>query len=343
MWLSRRVSTVVLAAAMLAASESSLAQQPTHLSGEEVEKLCTEADKVPVPTGLLPTAAQAAKLAPSCSPLDLYYASTPGHLEETRLCGLAQWQRDVALDARHVESPRISSSQFLAIAMVFANGEGAPRNIPLARRFACLAGDDGFTDVDNVLTAIDGGKLEVCSEDGSFFGRQPNYECLLVLQARITNELEREEDRAERTLPRARMVLWQALANARSDYLDAHLPELPNGNTGATQSGMDDMLNLDRAWIEVLRSIEKGELPQGFANAATFAEVDKQLNVQYADRLKEAVEYPSMMSIAELRTAERAWLRYREAWVQFGTACWPRTKPDQWRSWLTAQRLDEMG
>jgi hypothetical protein len=33
------------------------------------------------------------------------------------------------------------------------------------------------------------------------------------------------------------------------------------------------------------------------------------------------------------------WMRYREAWVQFGKVKFPSVTADSWRTWLTRERI----
>ncbi|MGC2620496.1 MAG: lysozyme inhibitor LprI family protein [Acidobacteriaceae bacterium] len=40
-----------------------------------------------------------------------------------------------------------------------------------------------------------------------------------------------------------------------------------------------------------------------------------------------------------MREMERAWIRYRDAWVAFWAVRWPRVSADSWRVYLTLQRI----
>lgn len=44
----------------------------------------------------------------------------------------------------------------------------------------------------------------------------------------------------------------------------------------------------------------------------------------------------------EMRDEERAWIRYRDAWVAYGAVRWPRVAADSWRAYLTLQRLAQL-
>jgi hypothetical protein len=46
------------------------------------------------------------------------------------------------------------------------------------------------------------------------------------------------------------------------------------------------------------------------------------------------------MTEERLLKGERAWIRYRDAWVDYGTRLWPSTSTDSWRTWLTLERIE---
>jgi len=43
---------------------------------------------------------------------------------------------------------------------------------------------------------------------------------------------------------------------------------------------------------------------------------------------------------AGIQAAQRAWLRYRDAWVEFGKVRYPAVPAHAWRAWFTRQRID---
>lgn len=45
----------------------------------------------------------------------------------------------------------------------------------------------------------------------------------------------------------------------------------------------------------------------------------------------------SCASQSEFRAMERAWIRYRDAWVAYGAIKWPKVTADSWRAYLTLQ------
>jgi uncharacterized protein YecT (DUF1311 family) len=249
---------------------------------------------------------------------------------------------------RGAVNPQRTDSDFdsdsaLVLAMLYANGEGVKRNVPLARRFACAS--DNFVQTDDVLKQIDsGGRLEICGPDGSHYGRRPNYLCLGIEQERVDAELKLQQVQTGKAIPPDSIAAFHALQSAWSTYREAHGAEEPNGNTGLVQSGMDNELNLDRFWIAVLKSIATGTPPSPALSSVDLPSQDKTLNEDYrqALTLAAACDGDACTTADQIRIAERAWLRYREAWVRFAARRWPKVPADSWRAWLTQMRIEEL-
>jgi uncharacterized protein YecT (DUF1311 family) len=82
--------------------------------------------------------------------------------------------------------------------------------------------------------------------------------------------------------------------------------------------------------------------------AADAAEEDRALNAAYQ---RELTNHPAKCgtdlrdfcsSEVAFRSSERAWLRYRDAWIAFGIVDWPHTTADSLRTYLAMQRLKQL-
>jgi len=298
-----------------------------------------------------------AALPKDCSPVALYYdMEDPIRFSRARACGFAKWQEYVDSKKPVEESvPPIENAEFLALAMLFANGEGVQKNIALARKFVCANNRD-WVEVGSILSTIASGKtLDICSK---YFGRWPEFICLGRDQGRINQELDSEKAQIRSRLPDNAQSAFDKLQSAYRDFRDAHETEKePTGkmNTGAVQENMAEDLEDDRKWAAVLKNLAAGGPPAGVAEASDFAKRDADLNKAYAEWMKNAIDSDNQSDCefkndqnrrncpnqASLRKAELAWLRYREAWVNFGALVWPRISADHWRAWLTAQRIED--
>jgi len=334
-----------------------LSAQPASMSDDEVAKVCGQVQFASVPQSLFPTPAEIATLPKDCSPINLYYTlEDPARLTKARGCGLAKWQK--YLDSiKHDEdsTPPMENAEFLALAMLYSNGEGVQKNPALARKFVC-ANDSDWVEVGSILSVIAAGKtLDVCSAN---YGRWPDFICLGRDQGRVNQELNSEKAQIRSRLPANAQTAFDKLLSAYQDFRDAHETEKePTGNmnTGAVQAHMAEDLEDDRKWSTVLKAVAAGGPPAGVAAASAFAKQDADLNKAYAEWLKDAIDSDNQSDCefksgqnrrscpnqASLRKAELAWLRYREAWVNFGALVWPEIPADHWRAWLTEQRLED--
>jgi uncharacterized protein YecT (DUF1311 family) len=43
-----------------------------------------------------------------------------------------------------------------------------------------------------------------------------------------------------------------------------------------------------------------------------------------------------------LRSTQRAWLKYRDAWAVFGAARYPQRTAAEWKAWATRQRITQL-
>jgi Lysozyme inhibitor LprI len=311
-----------------------------------------------VPKTDLPTIAEGVALAKAgatgygCAVV-AYYGSAPNRFRDARFCAFAQaamfrdGSRDAMLGAQKLASggatsPKLQQPDALTLAMMYANGEGVTRNLKIAKHLACTS--EGWTDPQEVLKDMGSGKRFVlCEEDGSRFGgRQVNYLCSGIRLNQVPEQLKRQRAATVATLSvEARPAFlsleaeWKRLQKASND---SYVESCGNGN-GCPTYEMQYDLQLQRRWVALLKEIESGALPAAIETSAEFPVADKELNRTYQGQLTDT--YEDNLKLA-LRKSEREWLRYREAWVQFGMARWPDTSADQWRAWLTSQRTVEL-
>jgi uncharacterized protein YecT (DUF1311 family) len=100
-------------------------------------------------------------------------------------------------------------------------------------------------------------------------------------------------------------------------------------------------ISLNNDFLAALQRFEKGQLPK--FTALEFSKVDAELNSLYSklqsDPKNSAYEYTTLTPEG-VKIAQRAWLRYREAWVKFGHVKYPSVTPESWRTWLMQERVE---
>jgi hypothetical protein len=129
------------------------------------------------------------------------------------------------------------------------------------------------------------------------------------------------------------------LRTAHEAYVEAHGSgevDLTGTARGAMVVGAEEALREEL--VKVLERLRSGRaLP---TPAARLPAEDAALNAAYRRRLREVAEGGefSGMTPASVRTAERAWLRYRDSFLAFAAVKFPRVPRDELAAWLTRQR-----
>lgn len=138
------------------------------------------------------------------------------------------------------------------------------------------------------------------------------------------------EDRA--ALDKARAALGKFIA-ARASY--------ERDLSGSDRSSVmtDEEASQRQRFLDLLQACEAGELPS--YDADQLASADAMLNLNYHEALKRE-RIDSTVTAAGIKITERAWIPYREAWVQLGGARYPAVSGAAWRTLLSLQRSNEL-
>lgn len=106
--------------------------------------------------------------------------------------------------------------------------------------------------------------------------------------------------------------------------------------TARAAISIEEAERLEAELLADLHRFETGKLPEGRSPKAA----DGVLNATYARVLSRLeTEQNATVNAEGVRTTQRTWLRYRDAWAHFGTARYPSTKPERWMAWASIQRI----
>lgn len=241
-----------------------------------------------------------------------------------------------------------------SLVVIYANGLGVPRDFALARRMACEAGG-AYAEVEGRLehlAAIEAGTdqepLDFCDDitSGYMMGFCAEREAALAREAR---------GRTWSTLlagwPAAHRDAWTSLRAAADAFFEQRVAnEVDVSGTGRAAFIVGETEALEIALLESVQAFERGELPQ--ATADDLAGADRRLNESYAAARAaakpEAADDGSMfgplgtIKPEGIRDAERAWIKYRDAWVTFGAARYPAASETAWKHYFTVQREKQL-
>jgi hypothetical protein len=320
---------------------------------QDEKNVCEPLPKVSVPEQDRPTIADVENQFHSagCFAGEIYYSDASDRFRKARFCVLAKLglirnttspaqikliQSAAASGATDPEDLDVMDSAVLG--MLYANGEGVQRNLPLARQFVCgssdgVGGDSPADDLGAFEQAIKKGThYDACDVDS---GRSMAYRCTGLQLQLIPEEISREENAITASLPASLEPSFRQLQAARRTFDKASAKLSNEGCENGPGCGLfveEAELRPMSEWLSLLKAIhEDGPAPAATISASSFRTLDNQLNLEYQNALT--------TGDPAIRAADRAWLKYRDAWVQFGTLRWPAVTADQWRAWQTAEWL----
>jgi len=322
------LQTAAAVVAMLLASMGPAARAESPAAGAE----CSALASIPIPAGDIGTAPS------DCEAAELYFGpdGNGGNFAAARHCAYAQ-------RAAHRGDEMFDGSATLM--MLYANGRGVRRNIPLAKRFACELTDDDVTGerlqrLDAMAEQAPGKPFDVCDDVSSTF--------MLVNCADRDNRFaafrrKRRIDAfsASWTVPQRRA--YESLRKAADTYFAASSEgEVDQRGTGRDLFTMEAHEKLEAGLAAAIEATERHGAPS--PSPQPFSSEDMKLNRAYQAWLRQLAAaakdatIPGAVAAAGVRDAQRKWLAYREAWVVFGTSRFPGVPADTWRAWATHER-----
>ena len=305
---------------------------------------CNEYLKTPLPAEA--AAIETPKTWPDCNSYKLYSGiGTKVDFDAARKCA---WKERLAIQAglepKYTVASIVGGSAMLAV--LYANGEGVEQSKPLALRFACEAevSPPGLKDIEALpeQAHLATKKFRYCDEAYTTF--EMNY--CAAYDAEIAAQKRRDAmDSLSRNWPPEHLGAFKALEDAEEKYVEAHgRGEVYQGGTirNLRTNGVEERQR-DK-FLAAVQEFESGHLPKG--TVGDFKKADAELHAIYQKAMKLAAvpkEYDDGFSKPDgIRSAERAWLRYRDAWVEFAKLHYPGTDSNAWLTLLTTNRISSL-
>jgi uncharacterized protein YecT (DUF1311 family) len=283
---------------------------------------------------------------PNCTSYKLYSGiGTKVDVEAAHKCA---WQERLAAQAGlrpHYPAASVLGGPAM-LTQIYTNGEGVDRNIPLAIRFACEAGGAPAEITGRIqhLESLSsrptpsGEKFKFCDDitSGLMDGFCTSYEAELSEQSR-TNAI---KDLSSKW-PEQQQSAFAALEKAQEAYAEAHgKGEIEESGTSRAAQEIAAEQSLRNSFVDALKSFEKGDLPH--RSAAEAQQADSDLNHAFRDAIADAETTKSKYGALQpegIRTAERSWLTYRDAWIAFAKLRYPSVSAETWLAILSKDRV----
>ena len=127
------------------------------------------------------------------------------------------------------------------------------------------------------------------------------------------------------------------MKNVKDDYFKARVEkEVDLSGSGRAAFQIDEENTLKESFQKSLSTFENGNPPK--FTAQEFKIADAQLNEIYSKIMKTKDFSFGTVDQKGIKTVQKKWLKYREAWVEFGKLRYPNVSSDSWRTWLTKER-----
>lgn len=281
-----------------------------------------------------PDPAIAASLANCDAEAHYFGIGVPQNPARARLCAFTRNPTDQMLE------PFAGRAMLM---MIYANGEGATRNLDVAIRLACTLEGAEPAEYDRRVTHLArlrdqnwrGHDFSYCDDidPGLGTGLCASHRAALARPQR---------EAAQRALiarwsPEQREA-YEPLRRAFEEFVVASASgDLAQG--GSSYASLRNRLEqgLRDQFAEMLQRLEAGRAP--VFTAAQFRTEDLQLNQAYQARLADERQFDAPgISPESIQNAQRAWLRYRDAFLAFAAVKYPRVARDRLAAWLTQNR-----
>jgi hypothetical protein len=302
------------------------------------DALCASVAGAAVPGADRPNATQQRELASCDGEALLYGIGRPADPERARFCALLQQERE-----RPGSGELFSGSGLLMT--IYANGLGVPRDLPLAAHLACSAIWSADAEREARVPHILG--LAHASGDAARFSPCDDITSgaaaatCAAHDARLKNA-QRDAVLAAfaKGLPPDALARFNALRAAEAHWADARAThEVDRGGTIAPSMQVDEESLQDADFADMVARLQQGPPPK--LDAGSLRTADARMRDLLRRLLAGAAPTdPETLSPDDIRTAQRAWLAYRDAWGAFAAAAYPRWGAAGAEAWVTMKRAD---
>jgi uncharacterized protein YecT (DUF1311 family) len=226
---------------------------------------------------------------------------------------------------------------------IYANGLGAKRDLDLATHLACQI-DGAPAERDERVRHL--AELKAKGWTGSDFDYCDDITSGLAMGFCEDREARRADTVRETKIGRIASALtaeqraaFAALRKAQEAFTDAHSSgEVDLSGTARAAIAIGAEQQLKDEFLDILQRLAAGHAP-AYGHAQYLA-ADARLNAGYRKFLAGLgpLEIPGGVAKQGVRDAQRAWLRYRDAFLAFAAAAYPNVGRDSLAAWLTDKR-----
>lgn len=248
--------------------------------------------------------------------------------------------RHAALSERDKHDGAFAASTILM--MLYANGQGVERNLPLAIKLACEQEEQPREELSGRVSHLralktSGAAFDFCDDVSG--GEMEGY-CATLAEERKAAERGHELDDLIRDWPAEQRARLQTLRAALKSF--ATMRARRERDLSGTDQGTliaETEAALHERFANALREFEAGKLPSH--DAEQLVRADAELNRVYKEALAKDFS-DTTITAAGIKATEKAWLAYRDAWLALAALRYPAVPAEAFKTWLTQERTEQL-
>ncbi len=334
------------------AFDKALAELQDAIKGQEsvrkdaaVQRLCDSVQNIEIPASDMPSPDQSAALN-NCESDALYYdyQGKGADFTKARQCAITELPKD---DLGPLRGASI-------LMMVYANGQGTSRNWPLAFRFACQMGGAAFEissrmqHLSEMASNQTSDPIDICDDITS--GYMMGF-CASIGSEKEQHQREAKLDNLLKDKPESVKAKYKKLHDAATRFIK----EAANSESdmSGTARGAIFFEHQDDIWTEFMDIMNTVMIHQFEKDSKLDSKTeDKFLNDIYQKVMKSPSFEPNTddpyssknagtITTTGIRTVQRLWIDYRNAWVDFAKTIDPNSA-DVILALVTSKRKDDL-
>jgi uncharacterized protein YecT (DUF1311 family) len=228
-----------------------------------------------------------------------------------------------------------------AVAEVYANGWGVDRNAKLALALVCHGSEvpaELIGMVDMLYTTKDQKRIEREFRFCDLVTSGMNSGMCAFEHAQSLSR-KREQEFSLLTshwTVRQKKEFGLLRKTAEAYFLEHANSELDLSGSMRGAISIDEQIAFAEDFLKLVTECERNHLPKD----AHFKKADLELNSLYTKvMMRKSDDYAGGIAYEGIKATQRKWIAYRDAWVAFANARYPRTAPEIWKTKLTRDRI----
>lgn len=243
--------------------------------------------------------------------------------------------------------PIAANQSAASLMVIYANGEGVERNLKLALHLACIDNENypapleylgRIEHLNQMLEGEDTNPFDYCDDATS--GRMIE-ECT-IQRASINGKIRAKQlTQLISNWPKRDQQAFTILRATLNNYLDSRAGEFDLRGTSREAGAIEDRETLENMFLASLIEFEEGKFPR--FSESDFVRANDELNQAYQHVINNTDEESlGAVSKRDVRATQRAWLKFRDAWIIFAKQKYPSVDAAAWKAWLTHDRTEQL-